>query len=252
MKFEAINAIVNDVPFISTKKARILYDFLIQTRANQCLELGHGHGASSCYIAAAIDELGIGRLTTVDLLNSRFREPNIEHLLSLAGLEKYVDIQREVNSYTWFLKKKIEYLTKDYICEPMYDFCYIDGPKNWTVDGLAFFLVDKLLRPGGWILFDDYSWTYGWSEQSETDGISNRQLGVDELNQAHIERIFQLLVMQHPSYSEFKIQDEDWAWAHKVSSPSKTTSMYTTYTLVDIVKLTARRIGRKLYHAALG
>ena len=29
----------------------------------------------------------------------------------------------------------------------------IDGPKHWITDGFAFFLVDKLLKEGGWIVF---------------------------------------------------------------------------------------------------
>ena len=58
-----------------------------------------------------------------------------------------MQIVREVNSYNWFLKKQIEAQTKDGICEPCYDFIFIDGAKNWTIDGLAFFLADKLLRP---------------------------------------------------------------------------------------------------------
>ena len=32
------------------------------------------------------------------------------------------------------------------ICQPIYDFCFIDGSKNWTIDSSAFFLVDKLLK----------------------------------------------------------------------------------------------------------
>ena len=73
------------------------------------------------------------------------------------GLGHRVTIHREINSYTWFLKKKIAGQSANGKCEPCYDFCFIDGAKNWTIDGLAFFLVDKLLKADGWILFDDYS-----------------------------------------------------------------------------------------------
>jgi hypothetical protein len=34
-----------------------------------------------------------------------------------------------------------------------------NGPKNWTIDGAAFFMADKLMKAGGWIIFDDYDWT---------------------------------------------------------------------------------------------
>ena len=31
----------------------------------------------------------------------------------------------------------------------------------------------------------------------------------------HIQRVFDLLVAQHPAFSNFLIQDEDWGWAQK-------------------------------------
>ncbi|HWS88410.1 MAG TPA: hypothetical protein VN282_15670 [Pyrinomonadaceae bacterium] len=62
---------------------------------------------------------------------------------------------------------------------------------------LTFFLVDKLLRPGGWILFDDLNWTYVSKGGEQTGGISHRATGEDELNTPHIDLVFRLLVQQH-------------------------------------------------------
>ena len=44
-----------------------------------------------------------------------------------------------------------------------YDFCFIDGAHTWDTDGFAFCLVDRMLRPGGWIIFDDLNWTHAHS-----------------------------------------------------------------------------------------
>ena len=123
---------------------------------------------------------------------------------------------------SWFLKKRIENCTAGDICKPIYDFCFIDGPKNWTIDGFAFFLVNKLLKNKAWILFDDYLWTYGKHDGREsTDGITVRSLGNEELEEPHIKLIFELLVMQSGEFSNFKIQDNWWAWAQKSKSGSK-------------------------------
>jgi hypothetical protein len=69
------------------------------------------------------------------------------------------------------------------------DFVYLDGAKNWTMDGLAFFLVDKLLNRDGWILFDDYSFTYDkyLKRREVLDGITIRQLGPEERAEALVE-----------------------------------------------------------------
>ncbi len=82
------------------------------------------------------------------------------------------------------------------------------------------FLVDKLLRKDGWIIFDDYGWTYATAAKDgseATDGIAHRSLSTAELTTPHIKEIFRLLVMQHPDYGNFRIHGEgDWAWAQKV------------------------------------
>ena len=164
-------------------------------------------------MAASLEEFEGGHLTSVDLLNSEERTPNLESLLKKAGLEKYVTIQREVNTYNWFLNRKIDEQTKGYQCEPIYDFCFIDGPKNWSVDGLAFFLVDKLLKPNGWIMFDDYAWSYGdhakkHGEGVMTSGVDTRTLAILRNHFLILKEVFNKLVMQHENYSNFKVEDQ--------------------------------------------
>lgn len=215
MQFEDIKRIVDGVPYIGADEGRELYDFVMRARPARCLELGHAHGVSTCYLAAALAETG-GHLDSVDLTTAAGRAPNAETLLERAGLSDRVTLHREVNSYTWFLKKKIEERSAGGVCAPCYDFCFIDGAKNWTIDGLAFFLADKLLDHGAWILFDDFSWTFGKHQgRTESDGITRRSLGPDEIAEPHVRRVFELLVMQHPGYSNFELQSGWWAWAQK-------------------------------------
>lgn len=242
MKFTEIVSQLEGIPFISPHFARVLYNFILEEKPLQCLELGFAHGASSCYIAAALDELGTGHLTCVDLLSSKQRKPSIEDLLSQTNLESYVTVLREKHSYNWFLKKVIQEQSTCAACEPIYDFCFIDGSKNWAVDGFAFFLVDKLLRKGGWILFDDYSWSYADRQRSATDGIVHREMSQDQLVQPNVGLIFTYLVMQHPDYSEFKIQDGRFAWARKVRSCSKVVSLDTSVTFRFTVVALLRKL----------
>lgn len=225
MKFEEIRNKIDGVPYIMSEMAKDLYKFVIENRPVHCLELGFAHGASSCYIAAALDEIGSGHLTSVDLISGlSWQKPTIEELLKRTGLSQWVTVQREHTGYNWFLKKKIMESSENNNCTPIYDLCFIDGPKNWTIDSAAFFLVDKLLKPGGWIVFDDLQWNYMKkikNGKTKSDGISLLELGPDEIVQPHVELIFQLLVMQHPDYSNFLVKDNWWAWAQKVPDGSK-------------------------------
>lgn len=251
MKFEEVYTRIRGVPYIEPERAHTLYKFIIENKISDCLELGFAHGASSCYIAAALDELGSGHLTSVDLIAAtEWQKPSIEELLAETKLQRYVTVAREQTSYTWFLKKNIEENTQNGNCGQIYDFCFIDGPKNWTIDGCAFFLVDKLLRQKGWILFDDLNWRYCTSGKEVLDGISLRTMGDDEINTPQIELVFRLLVMQHPEYSNFLIQDNWWAWAQKVISPSKTILFENTNQKETTWR--AIRIAKKLLKKGLG
>jgi len=246
MNFERVASMLEGIPHIQPRRGRLLYDFVLANRPAQCLELGFAHGVSSCYIAAALEEVGSGHLTTVDLRARADRRPNIEDLLERTRLEPWVTFVREYTSYTWFLKREIEQRSPSGTCDPFYNFCFIDGAKNWTIDGMAFFLVDKLLKPGGWILFDDYDWTYGGQNRTATDGINHHEMGPDELSIPHIKLIVDLLIAQHPDYSEIRIQDDVWAWAHKVRGEKKRIVIENSYTFKALFLRVLQSTLRKL------
>lgn len=60
MKFDAIARHLDGLQYTSPHKGRVFYDFIMDTRPEQCLELGFAHGVSSCYIAAALHGAGHG------------------------------------------------------------------------------------------------------------------------------------------------------------------------------------------------
>lgn len=254
MKLETVKPKVHGIPFITPQNAATLYDFIVKHELRDCLELGFAHGVASCYMAAAIDEIGGGSLTSVDIEGARgWQKPSIEDLLDKTGLSQYVSVHREQSGYNWFLQKKIAAQSENAskICEPLYDLCIIDGPKNWTIDSSAFFLVDKLLKPNGWIIFDDYDWSYAKADKKRgsTDGITHRELAEDELAIPHVKQIFELLVMQHPDYDNFRIQeDAGWVWAQKTATPStvKNVSYEQVYDYKDYLSLALYSLRRKL------
>jgi predicted O-methyltransferase YrrM len=224
MRFEEIQEFLDHIQYNAEMKAgstvpergKVLYDHIRMHKPLSVLELGVGFGVGSCYIAAALHENQVGHLTCVDLVDTSY-SPSAEELVNQAKLDSYVSIYREKSSYTWFLKKRIEQRTRlDSVCEPEFDLCFIDGPKDWTIDGAAFFMVDKLMKEGGWIIFDDYDWVHDSHSQFEED------------SQPHVEAIFRLLVTQHPNYGEFQVDGNRWAWARKGHSDKHTIRL--TYT----------------------
>src|SRR5437660_723901 len=146
MKFEEIHSLLRKVPFISKKNARFLYDLILRERLTNILELGIAHGTATCYMAAALQEVGKGSVSSVDLIEVKDSfKPSVEEQLEKTGLSAFAKVIRMQTGYTWFLHDEIARNTKNDVCNEIYDLCIIDGPKNWTIDGAAFFFVDKLL-----------------------------------------------------------------------------------------------------------
>ncbi len=218
MRFEDVSQVLAPVggrAATTLAAGRLLYDFVMESRADAVLELGFAHGNSTCYMAAALDELGRGSVLTVDREDARTREPNIFELLDRTGLGSIVHPVFAHSSYNWELLRLLEQQRVGHDTDALFDFAFIDGAHTWEADGLAFFLVDKLLKPGGWLLFDDVHWTHA---ASPTVRNSARVLAMseEERRTPQIMRVFSHLVMQHPGYGCFTVKG-NWAWARKSS-----------------------------------
>jgi predicted O-methyltransferase YrrM len=220
MDFDTISSKIAGIPHMSSSQGRVIYDHLRQTGAARVLELGTAHGVSASYMGAAVEANGGGCVDTIDsIYGARHQDPSAAQTVAKAGLGAVVNrIELEYSSYNWWLMKQIAAQSDEAgNCEPVYDFCYIDGAHNFTVDGLAFFLVDKLLKPGGWLLLDDLMWTYA-SSNWESANVGELPLSEEEKHSPQIMPLFELLVQQHPDYAEFKVQDDNWGWAKKMPS----------------------------------
>jgi hypothetical protein len=155
-------------------------------------------------------------------------------------------------SYTWELKRLIE--RQSVKGTQLFDFCFIDGAHTWDTDGLAFFLVDKLLRPGGWILFDDLDWRLS-DNPVEMENPWIKSLPEDLKNAPQIGNVFELLVCQHPGYTDFRV-DGRWGWARKSAESSSGTNatadvldhIYGRPTIRHDAYVLARRAAGRLLH----
>jgi predicted O-methyltransferase YrrM len=246
MDFQSAAGILKGIPNMPPDQARRVYKHLIETESLNVLELGTAHGVSACYMAAAVESRG-GRVTTVDhVVATKLRDPQPDDVISRTGLATSIErVLIEDSSYTWWLKEQIvKNSDADGFCRPVYDFVYIDGAHNWTIDGLSFYLVERLLRPGGWLLLDDLSWTYGAATSSFGPGQGPDALGLSasERQIPHMRLVYDLLVCQHPSFSAFRIEDGDWGWAQKAPTGSRSVEYVSTASLLKRGQSVLRRI----------
>jgi predicted O-methyltransferase YrrM len=172
-------------------------EFFSQTTASSYAEIGVYKGDTATEIANQLD--GRGHLHLFDY-DDRLRE--VERLLRTAGHDNvtlYPNSRRLLDSYNWSLMQLLAEHRG-----PIFDYVFLDGAHTWAHDALAFLLIDRLLLPGGYIDFDDYTWTLRKSpsmnpavfpevEQLYTD---------DQIDTAQVALVVDLLVKLDPAYEE--------------------------------------------------
>jgi predicted O-methyltransferase YrrM len=229
VEFTQAAAIVESLPQPRTSpvRGRVLYDHIRTHRPERVLEMGTCRGASAVFIAAALQENGVGHLVSVDSLKYSWTDPTPQETLARAGLDNLVTLDRRFSTYTWFLKDEIQLATVTDAVSPRYDLIFLDGAKNWSTDGLAVLLAEKLLRPGGWLLLDDLGWTYESfvKDKKVHYEIDVAKLSEPERTQPHLRAVFDLLVRTHPAFDRCH-DDGWWGWAHKAPQAGPTPSWW--------------------------
>lgn len=211
-KFDEVTEKFGKVPFMKEKQAEYIKFFMKTFGLYNVLELGFAHGKSSAYIAAIIEDNGAGKLTTIDKANAIYRDPPIEKVLSELDLRHWVNVVYAGRSYTWELGKMIKQDSK-----PFFDLCYLDAGHTWDVTGYGFFLVDLLLKSGGWIIFDDLDWTIAKSEaRSQNTNVNRHAKYSEEERQAKgVRMVFEHLVPHLGYINKFEETAFGWGIAQK-------------------------------------
>lgn len=209
MKLEEVARTVDGIPWMKPHEARHITSLIAEHKPQHILELGFKHGVSSCYMAGALQENGGGHLTTIDLKSAEALSPNVDELLEKLGLSEYATVYYEETSYTWRLMEMLERSPR-----PQFDLCYLDGAHNWDTDGLAFFLVDKLLAENALLILDDLDWSYARSPTLQ-DEPWVKAMPREQYEMQQIRKVFDLLVCEHPAYTDFRV-DHGWGMARKL------------------------------------
>lgn len=193
-----------------------LYQFILDNRLSQCIELGTGFGATCCMIAAAIEQLDDGKIITID---KYLHQPvNVKVLAQHVGLSPdHITVIADQLGYNWYLADLIQQHTKNAECTPLFDFCLLDGAHEWEPDALAFFLVAKLIKPGGWIVIDDINYFFRIMPDWEQHHAHRTPRELDTLQ---MKMVYDIAVQQHPDFCDFHItHDGRIGWARKKPLP---------------------------------
>jgi predicted O-methyltransferase YrrM len=174
-------------------------DFIKTTNARTVAEVGICVGMTSEPLAKYLN--GQGELHLFDY-EDRVRE--VVARLKAAGYQNVVghgNSRRIIDSYNWSLMRVLQQHS-----EPVFDYVYLDGAHTWNVDALAFLLIDRLLKVGGYIDFDDYHWSLARSPTMNPRAFPmTKQLFTnDQIRESHVRLIVDLLVKRDPRYAEVR------------------------------------------------
>ncbi len=179
-----------------------IYEHIVKNKLYTIIELGTGYGTTACAMAAAVQEIGRGKVVTVD----RMTHPTkVTSLMKQVSLPEYtIEVVVDNLGYNWYLADLIQKQTNSSgICVPIFDFCFLDGAHEWCHDALAFLLVAKLLKPGGWIAFDDINWKLRMFPNLQESPYSN--YSSRELDTFQIKMVYDLVVRQHSDFDSFHL-----------------------------------------------
>jgi hypothetical protein len=172
-------------------------EFLRSVEVTTIAEIGIYRGLTSVQIAEYLD--GRGELHLFDFEDL---VADVSGRLKAAGHDNVVvhgNSRKLLDSYNWSLMKLLRESA-----EPVFDYVFLDGAHTWAVDGFAFFLIDRLLKVGGYLDLDDYGWSLGQSPTMNPDVFPmTGELHTDEqIGERQVALVVDLLVRRDPRYEQ--------------------------------------------------
>jgi predicted O-methyltransferase YrrM len=134
---------------ISREEGEFLQEMIRSAQPQVSVEVGCAYGISSLYICEALREVNAVKHIIIDPHQHSMWEGIGLSNLSRAGYLDMVDFN-EAFSYEY-----LSHLTEDHVT---IDFAFIDGNHMFDYALVDFFLIDKILKPGGIVIMDDLSY----------------------------------------------------------------------------------------------
>ena len=143
------------VRWMSLQQGARITEIIQAHRLKRCLEIGTVHGVGACFMAAAVGEEG--SVTTVDIQR---RPPDAHECANRCGIPiERIEMIVDPLGSSWVLNEM-------HNAGREFDFVYIDGRHVMENIICDFFQSMLILRPGGWLAFDDLDWHHNASPDS--------------------------------------------------------------------------------------
>jgi predicted O-methyltransferase YrrM len=175
----------------------VTVEFVAANRCRRYAEIGIYEGDTALAVGRVLGGEG-----EIHLFDFEDRVDAVMRRLDEAGIHNVVahpNSRRLLDSYNWSLMTLLAANE-----EPIFDYVFVDGSHTWALDALAFCLVDRLLAEGGYVDFDDYSWTLAGSPSMNPNAFPDveRLYTPEQIEDTQVARVVDLLVRRDPRYTE--------------------------------------------------
>ncbi|MCC8194236.1 MAG: class I SAM-dependent methyltransferase [Deltaproteobacteria bacterium] len=209
-----MDEILKNAPLSAIDKPAELFLYLLalhrKARKKICVaEIGIGVGATTKEIMALLsadDALYIFdyEKTIDDFLRSIDRNAIKPAFHPLGNSDLIYD------SYAWPLAKLALKTREDPEADGLFDLVYLDGAHTLLHDAAACAIVKTLMRPGGFILFDDMTWRISHSP-TRNPAVRPESLGEytqEQRDSAQVAMVVDILMRTDPGFEE--IESPTW------------------------------------------
>ncbi len=154
-------------------------------------EIGVGIGATSLAIARALGNRGELHLFDFEATLQALRRDLVAE--GFTNIHAHPNSERHWDSYTWTLGRMILGGMG-----PTFDYIYLDGAHTFAIDGLAFLLCDRLLKPSGFVEFNGYRETFAASKRMVR--TRDHLMTAEQLATPQVAMVVDLFVRDNPGY----------------------------------------------------
>jgi predicted O-methyltransferase YrrM len=172
-------------------------EFFGSTGSRSYAELGVYKGYTAARIAEQL--AGEGEIHLFDYEDRLAEAAGRVRATGHTKVIEHPNSRRIMDSYNWSLMRLLAEHG-----EPIFDYVFIDGAHTWMLDALAFLLVDRLLRVGGYVDFDDYAWTLAGSPSMKPEVFPDvcRLYSPEQIEERQVALVVDVLVRPDPRYEE--------------------------------------------------
>jgi hypothetical protein len=160
----------------------VFSDVIKQNNFKTCVEVGIGYGFHAKEI---LDNTSVEKLYLVDPMRYYPNDGFATDVLKYGGFEKLfknikLNLSVYEDRYTWYRKQSLS-VTQEEIPDESIDAIFIDADHSYEAVSKDLPFWWKKLRPGGWLLGDDYNTFFPGTIKAVNEFASNNKLQLEFL-----------------------------------------------------------------------